>query len=161
MPGLFSMFKKSRPIEKSQARRPPFEAECVVCLETGLCIATSTCSHAICLECLGNFITTTHQSRLPCPCPSSAICSGKFTVDDIEPFVGHANLYRIWLLQADEQIRNGLGMYCPNRACLKPILWTAKIAKKRYAVGKCRSCGERICIRCKVAYHDNLTYDLT
>jgi len=152
MAGLLSMFKKRQP------RRLPFEDECVACLETGKCVATSKCNHPICVECLGIFITTTHHSRMPCPCPSSAICSGEFTLDDIEPFVDDETR---WLLEADRQIQNGLGMHCPNLDCSKPILWNAKIAKKRRVVGKCKSCGERICIRCKVAYHTDLTYNLT
>ena len=146
-------FRKSR-----KAARPLFQDECVVCLETEKCLSTSKCKHPICTKCLGDFIITTHNSSMPCPCPSSAICTGKFTVDDITPLVDNDILDSIWLAQAEGRIREGLGMYCTKRECSRPILWDVKTAKRQNVVGICRSCGEVICISCKTPEHNGLTY---
>jgi E3 ubiquitin-protein ligase RNF144 len=136
------------------------EAECQVCLDTEQCLTTSKCNHAICVKCLGKYISVTHHSRMPCPCPSSAICKSLFTIDDITPFVNDTEIAKIWLCQATIQIEKGLGMYCPNPTCSKPILWKEKLAKKKEAAGKCRNCEQPICIPCKSAYHNNMTYSL-
>lgn len=134
------------------------EDECQVCLETEQCLSTSKCNHPICVKCLGTYINVTHNSRMPCPCPSSAICKAEFTIDDIAPFVDDEQIGKIWLGEAEKQIEKGLGMYCPRQNCSKPILWKEKTAKKRKVAGKCRSCGQPVCIQCKSAYHANLMY---
>jgi hypothetical protein len=134
------------------------EDECQVCLETKQCLSTSTCNHPICVTCLGTCISVTHKWRIPCPCPFSAICKGEFTIDDIAPFVDDELLGKIWRGEAEKQIEKGLGMYCPRQNCSKPILWKEKTANKRNGAGKCRSCGQPVCMPCKSALHDNLTY---
>src|SRR5437762_709381 len=134
------------------------EDECQVCLETEQCLSTSTCNHPICVKCLGTYISVTHNSRMPCPCPSSAICKAEFTIDDIAPYVDDEQIGKIWISEAAKQIEKGLGMYCPRRECSKPILWKEKILKKRHIGGKCRSCGQQICLHCKSASHINLSY---
>ena len=144
--------KKTRPIGLT-------EDECQVCLETEQCLSTSTCNHPICVNCLGTYISVTHNSRMPCPCPSSAICKAEFTIDDIAPFVDDEQIGKIWLGEAEKQIEKGLGMYCPRQNCSKPILWKEKTSKKRNGAGKCRNCGQPVCIPCKSAYHANLTFD--
>ena len=50
-----------------------------------------------------------------------SICSGKFTVDDIEPFVDDANLCRIWLLQADKQTRE-----LRQEGMNLPLVWSTR-----------------------------------
>ena len=160
---LFKPFNgpKSKKILKPKPKRPVLEeAECQVCLESEECLTTPYCNHHICINCLGTYIAVTHNSRMPCPCPSSAICTAKFTIDDIAPFVNDAQIGKIWLEQAAIQIEQGLGMYCPNRDCSKPILWKKKAVKKSNVAGKCRCCLQPVCIQCKSAYHTNLTYDL-
>lgn len=146
-----STSKKPRP---QRARPRLVEDECVACLEITQCVATASCNHPICASCLGTYISVTHHSRLPCPCPSSAICKAEFTIDDIEPFVDNEELKKIWLGQAAKQIEQGLGMYCPNPQCSKPILWSAKKGKK--CAGKCRNCGQTICLPCRSTFHTNL-----
>ena len=153
---------KSKKKSKPKRKRPTLEeAECSVCLETEQCLTTAYCNHFICIACLGKYISVTHNSRMPCPCPAAAICTAKFTIDDIAPFVNDAQIGKIWLEQAAIQIEQGLGMYCPNRDCSKPILWRKKVAKKRNVAGKCRCCSQPVCIPCKSAYHTNLTYNLS
>jgi len=156
-----NFFKSLQPHKKKQFERPlkPLsEQECQVCLETAQCVSTSNCNHPICIACLGTYIHVTHHSRMPCPCPSSAVCQQFFTIDDISPYVNNEQIGKIWLVQAAIQIERGLGMYCPDKKCSKPILWKAKLAKRPGATGKCRSCHQPICISCKCAYHTNLTY---
>jgi IBR domain, a half RING-finger domain len=153
----------AKPFRRSKAKKKPKpsptkENECLVCLETEECITTSSCGHAICLTCLGRYIEVTHHSRMPCPCPSSAICKAAFTIDDITPFVDNAVIGKIWLAQAAIRIEAGNGMYCPNIKCSKPILWNQQMNKKRGMGGKCRGCQTSICIYCKTAYHSGLTY---
>lgn len=134
------------------------EQECIVCLDTAHCLSTSKCNHPICVNCLGTYISVTHNSRMPCACPSSAICKAQFTIDDIAPYVDDEQIGKIWLGEATKQIELGLGMYCPRRECSKPILWNEKTLKKRHIAGKCRSCGQTVCMHCKSAYHTNLSY---
>ena len=159
---LVKILKPPKPKKTKAKTKTPVlsENECLVCLETVQCLSTSQCNHPICVRCLGTYIAVTHNSRMPCPCPSSAICKAKFTIDDIAPFVDDAEIGRIWLCQAEIQIEKGLGMYCPNQQCSKPILWSAKIGKKKKIAGKCRGCGQPVCIPCKSAYHTHLTYSL-
>jgi hypothetical protein len=153
--------KSKKKTIKPKRKRPTLEeAECSVCLETEQCLTTGYCNHSICIKCLGGYISVTHNSRMPCPCPSAVYCPYKFTIDDIAPFVNDAQIGKIWLEQATIQIEQGLGMYCPNRDCSKPILWRKKVAKKSNVAGKCRCCSKPVCIPCKSAYHTNLTYDL-
>ena len=149
--------KKSKSTKKTKCISLT-EDECQVCLETEQCLSTSTCNHPICVKCLGTYINVTHNSRMPCPCPSSAICKAEFTIDDIAPFVDDEQIGKIWRGEAEKQIERGLGMYCPRQNCSKPILWKEKTAKKQKLAGKCRSCGQPVCIPCKSAYHANLTY---
>ena len=160
---LSTFFKslKSNKTQKKQKRHPlspPSVQECQVCLETDQCISTNKCSHAICISCLGTYIHVTHNSRMPCPCPSSAICQQFFTIDDITPYIKDEQIGKIWLVQAGIQVEKGLGMYCPNEKCSRPILWKLKQARRRGAAGKCQGCQQPICITCKCAYHTNLTY---
>jgi len=153
--------KSKKKTTKPKRKRPTLEeAECSVCLETEQCLTTAYCNHPVCIKCLGTYIAVTHNSRMPCPCPSAVYCPYKFTIDDIAPFVNDAQIGKIWLEQAAIQIEQGLGMYCPNRACSKPILWRKKVATKSNVAGKCRCCSQPVCIPCKSAYHPNLTYDL-
>lgn len=154
------LLKHPKPKKTKSKKKSPTvnENECLVCLETEQCISTSKCNHPICIQCLGTYINVTHNSRMPCPCPSSAICKAEFTIDDIAPFVNDVQIGKIWLCQAGIQIEKGLGMYCPNPRCSKPVLWSAKIAKSKSVSGKCRSCGQQVCIPCKGAYHTNFTY---
>ena len=153
--------KSKKKTIKPKRKRPTLEeAECSVCLETEQCLTTAYCNHSICIKCLGGYISVTHNSRMPCPCPSAVYCPYKFTIDDIAPFVNDAQIGKIWIEQAAIQIEQGLGMYCPNRNCSKPILWRKKVAKKSNVAGKCRCCSHPVCIPCKSAYHSNLTYDL-
>jgi len=154
---VFKRTKKPKVKEKPKDVVPA-EQECLVCLETEQCISTQKCSHPICMACLGAYIAVTHSSRMPCPCPSSAICKAKFTIDDIAAFVNDEQISRIWLEQAALQIEKGLGIYCPNPQCSKPILWSAKAKRKRGAAGKCRHCTQPVCVGCKSAYHFNMTY---
>ena len=160
-----NFFKSLKPHSKKhqtdQVPKPLSEQECQVCLETGQCISTRKCTHPICITCLGTYIHLTHNSRMPCPCPSSAICKQVFTIDDISPYVNNEQIGKIWLVQAGIQIEGGQGMYCPNTKCSKPILWKAKAARRRAAAGKCRACHQPICMVCKCVYHTNLTYTLT
>lgn len=155
-------FKKDKPASKSCKKNRRRDAlvseECVVCLDTRPCLTTSTCNHPICVSCLGVYITVTHNSRLPCPCPSSAICQSEFTIDDIAPFVNDETIAKIWLMEATKLVEKGLGMYCPNQKCSKPIYWKEKVARRKVASGKCKNCSQPICISCKAAYHSNLTY---
>src|SRR5579862_766545 len=132
--------------------------ECVVCLETDRCLTTTRCNHPICVGCLGTYINVTHHSRMPCPCPASAICKQKFTIEDITPYVDEEQIRAIWLVQAAKQVEAGRGMYCPNDTCSKPVLWTAKKLKKSKGAGKCRSCNQPICMRCRTVYHHSMTY---
>jgi hypothetical protein len=152
--------KKPKPKEKRQDGVVS-EDECIVCLETEQCVSTQKCNHPICVKCLGTYIAVTHGSRMPCPCPSSAICKAEFTIDDIAPFVNDEQIAKIWLEQAALQIEKGLGIYCPNPQCSKPILWSAKAKKRRGATGKCRGCSQPVCVPCKSAYHFNMTYSRT
>jgi IBR domain, a half RING-finger domain len=152
--------KKPKPKEKGQQPKDVAlnDEECLVCLETEQCVSTQKCRHPICVTCLGTYIAVTHGSRMPCPCPSSAICKAKFTIDDIAPFVNDEQIAKIWLEQAALQIEKGLGIYCPNPQCSKPILWNKKAKKKRGAAGKCRNCTQPVCVGCKSAYHFNMRY---
>ena len=134
------------------------EDECQACLDTVQCLSTSECNHPVCVTCLGIYIDVAHNSRMPCRCLSSAICNAEFTIDDIAPFVDDEQIGKIWRGEAEKQIEKGLGMYCPRQSCSKPILWGEKIAKKRNGTGKCRSCGQPVCIPCKSAHHANITY---
>lgn len=150
---------KRKQQQQQQQKRPVVsKAECLVCLETEPCVSTSTCNHPICVNCLGTYISVTHNSRMPCPCPSSAICKAEFTIDDIAPFVDDEQICKIWLGEAAKKIEAGLGMYCPRKECSKPILWKVKSAKKRNLSGKCRSCGQHVCTHCKSAFHTHLRY---
>jgi hypothetical protein len=150
--------KKTKSCHTKRPLKSLTEDECIVCLETEQCLTTSGCNHPICINCLGTYIAVTHHSRMPCPCPSSAICEHEFTIDDIAPYVNDAQIGKIWLVQAGLQIEKGLGMYCPRAVCSKPILWRTKMAKPSGSAGKCRSCSQPVCISCKSAYHSNLTY---
>jgi len=125
--GYKSRKKKTNPKRK---RLTLEEAECSVCLETEQCLATAYCNHSTCIKCLARYISVTHNSRMPCPCPSAVHCPHKFTIDDIAPFVNDAQIGKIWFEQAAMQIEQGLGMYCPNRDCSKPILWREKLPKR-------------------------------
>jgi len=156
-----NFFKSLKPQRKKhqteRVPKPLSEQECQVCLETGQCISTRKCTHPICITCLGTYIHLTHNSRMPCPCPSSAVCKQLFTIDDISPYVNNEQIGKIWLVQAGIQIERGQGMYCPNTKCSKPILWKAKAARRTAAAGKCRACHQPICMVCKCVYHTNLT----
>lgn len=161
---FFKSLKSHKTKNHKQTQEPPLsrpsDQECQVCLETGQCISTKNCTHPICITCLGTYIHLTHNSRMPCPCPSSAHCQQFFTIDDISPYVNNEQIGKIWLVQAGIQIERGQGMYCPNKKCSKPILWKPKAARRTGAAGKCRGCHQPICMACKCAYHSNLTYHL-
>src|ERR1700731_1703260 len=98
--------------DRKQAWKCLSEAECVACLEITQCHTTSECNHSICQKCLGKFITVTHHSIMPCPCPSSAICPAQFNIDDVLPFVDDSVLDKIYIAKAAKLVENGFGMYC-------------------------------------------------
>jgi len=162
----FTSFIKSLKPSKRRKEKPTHDIgpkelrveECVVCLENERCITTARCNHPICVECLGTYINVTHNSRMPCPCPASAICTQQFTIEDITPYVNETQIGKIWLVQAAKQIESGLGMYCPNQTCSKPILWTTKKLKKSKGAGKCRACNQPICMVCKTIFHHLMRY---
>lgn len=160
-----SFIKSIKPSQRHRKSKSPspstkelVEEECVVCLETARCLTTSKCHHPICVDCLSPYINITHNSRMPCPCPASAICHEQFTIDDITPYVNEEQIYKIWLFQAVKQIETGMGMYCPNPNCSKPILWTKKRLRKSGGAGKCKNCHQPICMKCKTIYHQFMTY---
>jgi hypothetical protein len=148
------LFKKRSKQNEAGEDVATVETECVSCLGTESCISTASCKHGICKPCLGSYITITQNSRMPCPCPAE--CQEKFTIDDITPFVEDEVIGKIWYTQATIRIEKGKGMYCPNTACSKPILWKQAV-KRPYRGAKCRGCGEPVCIRCKVAYHKDMS----
>jgi hypothetical protein len=153
------LFRFSSKIKPKTGKYPPklARAECVVCLETEQCLSTRLCYHAICVNCLGSYINVTHNSRMPCPCPSHITCKQSFTIEDLTPFLDVEQIQKIWLVQAGIQIEKGHGMYCPNSKCSKPILWNA-VTNRKAITGKCRACGTIVCVPCKSAYHSGLTY---
>jgi hypothetical protein len=151
---------KSKPEMKPRAKPPKLGPnECVVCLEREQCLTSRRCNHPICVNCLGDYINITHNSRMPCPCPSFVTCGQYFMIDDLTPFLDVEQVNKIWLQQAAIQVEKGAGMFCPNSKCSKPVLFSHAVKKKAKA-GKCRSCHSAICIPCKSAYHTNLTYPL-
>jgi hypothetical protein len=136
------------------------ENECIVCLEQEPCLTTTKCNHPICVTCLGTYINVTHHSRMPCPCPSSAICEQEFTIDDLTPYLDDEQVAKIWLVQANIQIEKGHGIYCPNPRCSKPVLWNSAKTMVEGKAGKCRACQQAICMSCKSGYHTGLTYHI-
>jgi IBR domain, a half RING-finger domain len=153
-----------KPVQPTLPPKPPEPLsmrplECVICLDSADCISPRACSHPVCLTCLASYITITHQSRMPCPCPSQTVCPNEFTIDDLTPHLDTAAIHKIWLVQAGRIIESGRGMYCPNSHCGKPILWNkAPLRRRHAATGKCRNCGEKVCMRCKTRQHVSMTY---
>jgi hypothetical protein len=148
---------KSKPDLKPRPKAPKLGLnECVVCLESEQCLTSRRCNHPICVNCLGDYINITHNSRMPCPCPSFVTCGQYFMIDDLTPFLEVEQVNKIWLQQAAIHVEKGAGMFCPNSKCSKPVLFSHAVQKKA-KTGICRSCHSAICIPCKSAFHTNLS----
>ncbi|KAH3766962.1 E3 ubiquitin-protein ligase RNF14 [Pelomyxa schiedti] len=119
---------------------PPTKGLCGICLEEGLLLSLSRCSHAFCLDCLGQWFKSNVSTHPRCPMRG---CLSVASYYDILASIQNKGAYEERLLQ--ETLSNMLDFArCPK--CSYGGLVTCDDAI-------CEGCGFHFCVKCSLQYH--------
>ncbi|KAG9457611.1 hypothetical protein H6P81_002119 [Aristolochia fimbriata] len=121
-------------------------------------IATETCSHAFCSDCVGKYIAShIEQNSVPVKCPEVS-CTSLFEPDSFHgSVVVPPPLYELWgNLLCEAAVRASRKLYCPFRDCSALLLVEGceRGSNRALRRTRCPQCHRDFCAECKAPWHE-------
>jgi hypothetical protein len=134
--------------------------DCSICFEeisSNDIYIMDECDHKFCRKCLIGYITSKIKSgetdSIRCP---DTKCKREMQLSELKQLVDHELLEKydeFSLKKALSQMKNVL--YCPNESCHNAMI-VDDTSVEDYILCSNESCKMKICIHCKVPYHDGI-----
>ncbi|KAJ0260237.1 RING/U-box protein with C6HC-type zinc finger [Hirschfeldia incana] len=139
---------------------PGQKMTCPICFdddfEAHQMFSVDSCCHYFCLECVRRYINVALMEGSVLGCPHFK-CKSRLTLTSCSSLLT-PKIREMWQQRINEESIPVVDrVYCPNPRCSALMTSEIELSKSPGSMRSCIKCDQPVCIKCKVAWHCNLS----